>query len=213
MGKLPNILILEGEPGHTAALLAELERQGISFASVHVEHHNSLLQALETDPADLILADYAVPSEKAFTALEAVHELHPEIPFIILASTCDPGLLVEIFECGAAGHVRRQQPDELARIILMALENATQSAPLTEVEIIREVPASDDQPAETKTDRHQKTQPVCPRCTRIADSLGQWERLDIYLRLHHQATVSLGTCPDCAQRERSFGNHELVSNG
>lgn len=212
MGKLPNILILEGEPGHAAALIAELDRQGITFASVNVEGHDSLLQALETDPADLILADYAAPTEKAFTALEAVHRQHPQIPFVILTSNCDPGLLVELFECGAAGHVRRQQPEELAPIVLMALENAKQAAALTEIEIIQEVTASDDQPAEMKTDRHQETQPVCPRCKRIADSLGQWEGLEAYLRLHRQATISLGTCPDCAQRERSFGNQELASN-
>ena len=211
MGKLPNILILEDEPGHAAALLAELDRQGVIFGNVNVEAHDSLLQALENNTVDLILAEHAVPSEKAFTALEAVHEQHPEIPVVILTSNCDPSVLVEIFECGAVGHVRRQQPDELAPVVLMALEKAKQFAPLTEVEIIREAQASNDQPAETKTDRHQETQPVCPQCKRIADSLGHWERLETYLRLHRQATVSLETCPDCAHHERSFGNHELTS--
>ena len=211
MGKIPNILILEGEPGHAAALLAELDRQGITFGSVNVEGHDSLLQALDDHAVDLILAEHAVPSEKAFAALEAVHEQHPEIPFVILTSTCEPGLLVELFECGAAGHVRRQHPEELAPIVLMALENAKQAAASAEVEIIREVTASDDEPAGLKTDCHQETQPVCPRCKRIADPLGQWERLETYLRLHRQATVSLGTCPDCAQHERSLGNQELTS--
>ena len=212
MGKLPNILILEGEPGHAETLVAELRRQAVPFANVSVGRHDSLQQALENNAVDLIIAEHAAPSENAFAALETVREQHPEIPFVILTSTCDPGLLVEIFECGAAGHVRRQQPEELAPIVLMALESAKQLDPLTEVEVIREVPAGDDQSAEPKTDLQERPHPVCPRCKRIADSLGHWERLETYLRLHRQATIALETCPDCTQREHSFGNHELTSN-
>jgi DNA-binding NarL/FixJ family response regulator len=212
VGTLPNILILEDEPGQAATLVAELRRQAVPFTSINVERHDSLPQALENYAVDLILADHAEPSEKAFAALEAIHEQHPEIPFVILTSTCDPGLLVEIFECGAAGHVRRQHLEELAPIVLTALENARPSAALTGDEIIREVPAVDGPAAERTDGRHQETQPVCPRCKRIADSLGQWEQLEIYLRLHRQATIRLGMCPDCAQRERSLRDHEPASN-
>lgn len=196
--KPPNILILESEPGHATKLVAELHRQRIQFASVKVEHRDSFLRALDDEHSDLILAEYTVPSGNAFADLEAVHEQHPEVPFVILTASCDPGLLIEIFECGAAGHVRRQQPDELAPIIRLALENAQQLRPPIEVEILQEDPMRPDRPAYLKVSPSPTIQPVCPRCKRIADPLGQWERLDTYLRLHHQATVTLGTCPDCA---------------
>ena len=212
MGKRPNILIVEDEQGHAALLAAELDRQGVLFASVNVERLDSFLRVLENEPVDLILAEHTATSEKAFAALEAAREQRPEIPFVIVTSSCDPGLLVEIFECGAAGYVRRQQPEELAQIVLKALESAKQLDPLTEVEVIREVPAGDDQSAEPKTDLQERPHLVCPRCKRIADSLGHWERLETYLRLHRQATIALETCPDCTQREHSFGNHELTSN-
>lgn len=198
MGRQSKILIVESEPGHGAMLAAELVRQEVHYTGIKVERQESFLRTLNDDPADLILADYTTPTEDSFAALEAAHAQHPEIPFVVLTSSCDPGFLFEIFECGAAAYVRKQHLEDLALIIHLALEDAHQLPPSIEIEIIREEPICHNRRKDSVLELSSQVHPVCSRCHRISDTLGQWDRLDIYLRIHHQATVALDTCPDCA---------------
>lgn len=198
MGRQSKILIVESEPGHGAMLAAELVRQKVHYTGIKVERQESFLRALDDDPVDLILGDYTAPTEESFAALEAAHAQHPKIPFVVLTSSCNPGLLVEMFECGAAGYVRKQHLGDLAPIIHLALENAHQFPASTEIEIIREEPIRHDRLKDRAAEISSQVQPVCSRCHRISDTPGHWDRLDTYLRIHHQATVALGTCPDCA---------------
>ncbi len=198
MGRQSKILIVESEPGRGAMLAAELVRQEVHYTGIKVERQESFLRTLDDDPVDLILADYTAPTEDSFAALEAAHAQHPEIPFVVLTSSCDPGLLFEMFECGAAGYVRKQHLDDLAPIIHLALENAHQLPAPTEIEIVREEPVRHDRRKDRAAELRSQVHPVCSGCHRISDTPGQWDRLDIYLRIHHQATVALGTCPDCA---------------
>jgi len=204
MGKQPKILILESEPGHGTMLAAELVRQEIEFACVAVERHDSVLSALDEEPTDLILAECTEPVESLFAALEAVRVQHPEIPFVIITSSCDPGLLCEIYECGAAGFARRQCPDELAPSIALALESAQHAVTDDEMEIIREQPVSEHPSDEWSVDLHPQVHPLCPHCHRIFDKPGQWDQLEVYLRNHHPTTVVLGTCPKCAAEARDL---------
>ena len=203
MEKQPKILILENGEGHAAALIAELDRQGVPCDSVKVERHDTFLRALDADRADLILAEHSAASSNAFSVLEAVRERHPQIPVIVLTSSCDPGLLVEIFESGAVGYVRKQRPEDLAPAVILALASPPETDSINEGVIIEENPVRREPTAVPRATRCHQAQAVCPCCKRISNRLGQWERLEVYLRYNQQATIALGVCPDCAQTKVS----------
>ena len=41
--------------------------------------------------------------------------------------------------------------------------------------------------------------PICCHCHKIRNSIGDWERLETYVRKHTEAAFSHGICPECAQ--------------
>jgi Zn-finger nucleic acid-binding protein len=43
---------------------------------------------------------------------------------------------------------------------------------------------------------------ICSRCKKVRDERGEWEQIDVYLRRHQQATVTLALCPACAGMRR-----------
>ena len=40
--------------------------------------------------------------------------------------------------------------------------------------------------------------PICSSCKRIRDDNGYWNRLEVYLHEHSDATLTHGICPECA---------------
>lgn len=39
--------------------------------------------------------------------------------------------------------------------------------------------------------------PLCAFCKKVRDDRGYWEKVDVYIREHSDASVSHGICPDC----------------
>lgn len=199
VGKQLNVIIVESEPGHGATMVAELREQGIAFANIELKCPEELLLTLEAYPVDVIVAEYPRPSMNTFATIEALHESHPDIPLVVVTSSCDPGAIVELFEAGAAAHVHRQQSRELGSTIRFAIEGTQRSTALHRAEVIRE--SCKTRPGAALRERATATEvhPICPRCTRIRDSFGRWDELAVYLRMNPLATVTLVTCPDCIE--------------
>lgn len=40
--------------------------------------------------------------------------------------------------------------------------------------------------------------PICANCKKMRDEAGSWDRLESFLRRHHQLVMTHGICPDCA---------------
>jgi hypothetical protein len=46
--------------------------------------------------------------------------------------------------------------------------------------------------------------PICANCKKMRDEAGSWDRLESFLRRHHQLVMTHGICPDC--------EHELYAD-
>jgi PAS domain S-box-containing protein len=42
--------------------------------------------------------------------------------------------------------------------------------------------------------------PICAGCKQIRDDRGVWQKLETYIRMHTEASVTHGICPECTQR-------------
>ena len=43
--------------------------------------------------------------------------------------------------------------------------------------------------------------PICSSCKKIRDDDGYWQKVEIYVRDHSEASFSHGYCPECAEKE------------
>lgn len=196
----PNILILETGTGHGALVLEGLREHPFPLGTIRVKPLEHLPQELRAHPPDVILADFERLSAESFSLVENLQYSHPEIPIVVITSNCDPGQLVELFECGAANHVRRHQIAELGPVIRFALENPFPLLLEPEHEVVCETPPVRPTPNHPRRNcANHNVRRICERCGRIADTSGEWEQLNVYLRLYQEATVALGVCPNCAQ--------------
>jgi len=48
--------------------------------------------------------------------------------------------------------------------------------------------------------------PICASCKKIRDDKGYWEKVDVYIEKHSDASFSHGMCPDCL--EENYGKEE-----
>lgn len=201
----PNILILETEAGQGALFLDNLRERRLPLGTVTVKPLEQLQQAVKAHPPDIILADFVRLTGESFSLIENLRDSHPEIPVIVITSNCDPGELIELFECGAANHLRRHQLAELSHLIQFTLENPHDLLRAPAEEVVREiVPARPAAAHARRSYASESVRRVCEQCGRIADVSGKWERLSVYLRMYQEATVALGVCPNCARENASF---------
>ena len=192
------ILIVEDDPADADRLMHELGRQGFAFHGQRVETRDDFLHNLEQQPPDLVLSDSGLPAFSGFAALELVQEKCPEVPFVFVTGYYDQGLMVEMFDSGAAGYVYKNRLTDLGPVIRQAQEEVRQRRqPRVEEE-------RDDPDEEAKRAPARETKPgkdlrlICSNCKKVRDEQGEWERIDAYLRRHGQATVTLALCPACA---------------
>ncbi len=198
-----DILILETDRSDSLAIVQEMQRHALGIRTLTTRHPTEALPSITSRPPDVVLAAVAQPEAWLFELLENLKESRPSLPVIVITSRCEPGNLVELLECGAAAHVRRQNLNELSPIIRFALENPLPEASASELEVIRESWSSPSQSQRGNRARTSCTsiivQRICEHCSRIADMGGQWERINVVLRRNHKATITLGLCPDCAR--------------
>ena len=199
MVKELQILIIEDDPADALRLMHELGRCGIPFRGRRVETRADFLNAVASGHPDLVLSDHGLPSFSGFAALDIIQEKCPEVPFIFVTGSYDQGMMVEMFESGAAGYVYKNRLSELAPAIEQALKESKQrfdrrgeSAPSGSE------PAATPPPGETESAVRRPQLLICSCCKKVRNEAGRWETIEDYLQIHKQATVSLGLCPDCA---------------
>ena len=199
MEKELHILMIEDDRLEGIRLLRELEKQGLSFQSECVETREDFLQTLARQPPDLILADRGGLSFTTFEALELAREKCPRVPFIVVTSQYDQGLMVEMFDSGAAGCVCKSRLAELGVVIQRALDEAVESDRGRVAEMSGESPAQQPAfPRQTKPEEAPRL--ICSHCKKICDEHGAWEELEAYLQKNERATVTLSVCPSCAPK-------------
>jgi DNA-binding response OmpR family regulator len=100
-----------------------LVAEGIECDLKPAQTRADFLAALE-EGADLVLADYSLPSFDGMSALSIVRERHPELPFIFVTGTLGEEVAVESLKKGATDYVLKQRLSRLVPSVRRALHEA-----------------------------------------------------------------------------------------
>jgi len=110
------VLIVEDSRIDAALILDELQNAGLQVLSRRVETPEDFIQALETEPWDIITSDYTMPRFSAMAALKALQQTDLDIPFVIVSGSIGEELAVQAMHKGADDYLMK---DNLARLPLV----------------------------------------------------------------------------------------------
>jgi PAS domain S-box-containing protein len=107
------VLIVEDAETDAALLEFELERLGYAVQGRRVDNANAMLEALEHQPWDLVIADYVLPGFDGLAALALVQQAGLDLPFIVVSGHITENAAVAAMKAGAHDYVMK---DNLARL-------------------------------------------------------------------------------------------------
>ena len=197
LGKQLRIVIIEDDPADAARLKHELECCGLLFQSECVTSRGDFMRALEQKP-DLVLSDHGLPSFDGFTALSMVQDQCPKVPFIFVTGWYDQGLMVEMFDSGAAGYVYKNRLSDLGPVIRQAFAGDPMNDDATPGQSGAEPPIGIASSGEPKPIREVRV--ICAQCKKVRSEKGDWEPIEACFDRQKQVTITLGMCPHCASK-------------
>jgi signal transduction histidine kinase len=119
-----HILMLEDNPMDAELSRHTLRRGGVHFTSVRTDNEQDFIRAIEKNPPDLILSDYALPGFDGYAALEIARQLCPETPFIFVTGTMGEEVAIETLKNGATDYVLKHRLSRLVPSVHRALREA-----------------------------------------------------------------------------------------
>lgn len=128
------ILHLEDDPGDAELIRETLSGEGIDCDVLVVDTREDFDAALERGGADLVLADFALPTFDGMSALAIVREKHPDLPFVFVSGRLGEESAIESLKKGATDYVLKSRLSRLAPAITRALSEAEERAELREAE-------------------------------------------------------------------------------
>lgn len=112
----------------------ELRQAGIEFQARRVEMESSFLKGLREFKPELILADYSLPSYDGLSALQAVKEVCPAVPFILVTGSLGEEKAVDALKAGATDYVLKQRLSRLGHAVRRAMRDVDERSRVEETE-------------------------------------------------------------------------------
>jgi DNA-binding response OmpR family regulator len=190
-----HVLIAEDDLTSRNMLAAILKKQG--YEVVATSDGAEALQALQRpDAPKLVILDWMMPVTDGLEVCRRLRAIETDQPpYIMLLTTRDQKVDVVMgLEAGANDYLSK--PYSVAE--LRARISVGQRVIETQAKLaakIAELGAAMDQ---IKTLRG--IVPICASCKKMRDDKGYWERVEVYVSQHSEATFSHGLCPDCMKR-------------
>lgn len=129
MSKLLRVLIVEDSEDDAELLAIALERGGYNVIHRRVDNRIDMQTALkESQPWDIVLADYSMPQFSAIAALELLKEYQLDLPFVIVSGKIGEDTAVSAMKAGAHDYLVK---GKLSRLI-PAVERELREAVLRE---------------------------------------------------------------------------------
>jgi len=116
------VLMVEDSADDVELCLRELHKAGLDFRADTVATPEEFAQWLRSKPCDIILADYQLPGWTALDALELLHELGKDIPFILVTGKLGEEFAVDCLRKGVADYVLKEQLGRLPVAVCRAQE-------------------------------------------------------------------------------------------
>lgn len=111
------VLIVEDSEDDTEFLLRELRHGEYSPHHVRVDSPRTLREALKSEEWDIILSDYYMPGFSALTALQIVHDMNINIPFVVITGATGEDIAVEAMRAGAQDYLLKHNLRRLVSVV------------------------------------------------------------------------------------------------
>jgi signal transduction histidine kinase len=118
------ILLVEDNAPHAELVEHFLRESGLHFQLTRVETREAFVEALETQPPDMILSDYALPSFDGYAALAIARDKVPHVPFIFVTGTMGEEVAIETLKNGATDYVLKTRLGRLGPAVQRAMREA-----------------------------------------------------------------------------------------
>ena len=115
------ILLLEDVASDAELVTYELRKAGIAFRCTRVETGEDFGAALRSNPPDIILSDFSLPSIDGVEALAMARTLTPDIPFIFVSGAIGEDTAIEMLKTGATDYVLKNRLGRLPAAVQRAL--------------------------------------------------------------------------------------------
>ena len=118
------VLIVEDVASDAELVAWELKHQGFDLDWERVEDEESMRNALDRKPWDVVLCDFGLPRFDAAGALQVLREIQQDTPFIVVSGTIGEEAAVEAMRAGAHDYVMKGRLARLGAVIRRELEAA-----------------------------------------------------------------------------------------
>ena len=118
------VLLIEDSDADAALIVDTLRAAGYDVLSERVENVEALRHALDNRSWDVAIADYTLPSFDAPTALSAVREHDPNLPFIFVSRTAGEEVAVAAMRTGAHDYMAKTNLTRLAPAVEREMRDA-----------------------------------------------------------------------------------------
>ncbi|MBK8804962.1 MAG: response regulator [Fibrobacteres bacterium] len=108
------ILMVEDNEDDAFLVQRHLKHEGLQFQVVRVDSADAFRKQLDEGQWDIILSDYSLPGFSGIRALEILHSIHTDIPFILVSGAVGEQMAVEAMRAGAQDYILK---DNLARLV------------------------------------------------------------------------------------------------
>lgn len=106
------ILVVDDHPLMRAGLQCMLDATDDLHVVAAVASGGEALEQVSLLHPDLVLLDLCMPGMDGVATARLLHERHPDVPVVVLTSTCVPALVQAAFEAGASGYLLKDMPPQ-----------------------------------------------------------------------------------------------------
>jgi signal transduction histidine kinase/DNA-binding NarL/FixJ family response regulator len=123
MAATPRVLHVE-DNDFFARVAAEVLADEYDMDVHTADNAETALQRLETERFDCVVSDYEMPGMDGLELLDAVRELYPEIPFILLTGGGSEQIASEAISAGVTDYLKKGEGKEQFAVLANRIENA-----------------------------------------------------------------------------------------
>lgn len=112
------ILIADDHTLYREGLRTLLEGSAAFAVIGEAANGRMLVEMVETNPPDVVLTDIVMPIMDGLSAIQQIHQTHPEIALIALTMFGEESQIIDIMEAGALGYLlKNASPEEIVTAI------------------------------------------------------------------------------------------------
>lgn len=119
-----NVLMVEDSESDAFLILRKLREAEYKVTHQRVQSHDDMRRALESKTWDIVLSDYVMPQFSGLLALDLVHEMGLDIPFIVISGQIGEDVAVEAMRAGASDYLMKGNLKRLGSAIARELVEA-----------------------------------------------------------------------------------------